>query len=351
MKKRVSAIINSFIIIFALTLTVAATLPTVDLGREIHVETYWYSEETIVKKAGITLTQAQFNAIKADLEEEWRMDTTGLTRANIADYLTLSTWGSYGLEEIQEFEEDMNELAEIPGFEELGILMDYFNEWAEPKKAAAGAGDINMVGFGFDLEVETPHDWGWIYDLHGGSFNLLLDIPLEMRGNYDYYACGVDSTYNYMNFELEIHFYTANEGKALTVIDGEYLVANIKDFGYWIVAAFPKAPTASTAPATPTAPAIPTAPATPTTPTTPTPPTTPTAPTLEAYALGDVNGDGKIDANDAIEILKFVAGLPNAITGNASAEAAADVDGDGVINVDDALCILRHVAGLSSLAA
>ena len=64
---------------------------------------------------------------------------------------------------------------------------------------------------------------------------------------------------------------------------------------------------------------------------------------------GDVNSNGKTDVEDALEILKYIAGLPNVITNNASRLVVADVNGDGKIDVQDALEILRHVAGLPSL--
>jgi len=66
------------------------------------------------------------------------------------------------------------------------------------------------------------------------------------------------------------------------------------------------------------------------------------------YRKGDVNGDGKIDTADALEILKNEAGLSNIISGNDRAFAAADVNGDGRIDTEDALLILRIAAGLET---
>jgi hypothetical protein len=63
------------------------------------------------------------------------------------------------------------------------------------------------------------------------------------------------------------------------------------------------------------------------------------------YALGDVNGDGKINARDARLLLRFLAGLTEA---GEVIEAAADFNGDGKVNARDARAILRHVAGLDS---
>lgn len=59
--------------------------------------------------------------------------------------------------------------------------------------------------------------------------------------------------------------------------------------------------------------------------------------------LGDVNGDGKINSDDAVDILKFFANLTDEINEN-----AADVNVDGKINSDDAVEILKFFAGLES---
>jgi len=71
-------------------------------------------------------------------------------------------------------------------------------------------------------------------------------------------------------------------------------------------------------------------------------------PSVEPYSKGDVRGDGNIDVSNAVEILKYIAGLPNVISGNVLALAAADTNGDGEIDVQDAIEILRYIAGLSN---
>jgi hypothetical protein len=56
--------------------------------------------------------------------------------------------------------------------------------------------------------------------------------------------------------------------------------------------------------------------------------------------LGDVNGDGKINARDAMLALRYVAGE------DVEADLdALDVDGNSKINARDAMLILRYVAG------
>lgn len=57
---------------------------------------------------------------------------------------------------------------------------------------------------------------------------------------------------------------------------------------------------------------------------------------------GDANGDGVITSNDALQIMRRVAGMSNEVKAN------ADADGNGVISSNDALQIMRYVAGMSN---
>ena len=59
--------------------------------------------------------------------------------------------------------------------------------------------------------------------------------------------------------------------------------------------------------------------------------------------LGDVNGDGRINARDARALLRFIAGLTEE---GEVVEAAADYNGDGRVNARDARALLRAIAGL-----
>ena len=65
--------------------------------------------------------------------------------------------------------------------------------------------------------------------------------------------------------------------------------------------------------------------------------------TITTLVIGDVDGDGFVNVNDALEILKIVVGL---IELDDNAKKAADVNGDNVINVNDALDVLKKVVGL-----
>ncbi len=56
------------------------------------------------------------------------------------------------------------------------------------------------------------------------------------------------------------------------------------------------------------------------------------------YTLGDVNNDGKIDAKDALEVLKFAVGKTELTE---TQQLAAEVTGDGKIDAKDALEILK----------
>ena len=59
------------------------------------------------------------------------------------------------------------------------------------------------------------------------------------------------------------------------------------------------------------------------------------------YTLGDVDNNGKIQAVDALAVLRHVAKIE---TLDDTASLAADVDCDGKIKAVDALAILRYVA-------
>jgi hypothetical protein len=58
---------------------------------------------------------------------------------------------------------------------------------------------------------------------------------------------------------------------------------------------------------------------------------------------GDVNGDGKIGSNDAIMVLRIVAGLQEPTEYQ---KQAGDMNGDGKLSSNDAILILRRAAGL-----
>ena len=57
--------------------------------------------------------------------------------------------------------------------------------------------------------------------------------------------------------------------------------------------------------------------------------------------LGDANGDGVVNANDALAVLRYTLNLAVVIDTD-----AADVNGDGLVNANDALMILRYALGL-----
>ncbi len=60
------------------------------------------------------------------------------------------------------------------------------------------------------------------------------------------------------------------------------------------------------------------------------------------YAVGDANGDGTINAFDAIELRKYCANF------NYSCTIGADVDGNGKINAKDLLVFKKCIAGMDS---
>lgn len=60
---------------------------------------------------------------------------------------------------------------------------------------------------------------------------------------------------------------------------------------------------------------------------------------------GDVTGEGDIDIGDAVQVLRYEAGLT---TFDSKQKVAADVTGEGDIDIGDAVRILRYEAGLVS---
>lgn len=66
-------------------------------------------------------------------------------------------------------------------------------------------------------------------------------------------------------------------------------------------------------------------------------------PSATGFEIGDVNGDGGVDALDAAKVLQHDAGL---ITLTANALARADVNGDGFVDAVDASKILQYDAGI-----
>lgn len=66
-------------------------------------------------------------------------------------------------------------------------------------------------------------------------------------------------------------------------------------------------------------------------------------PTQPAYKLGDVNGDGKIDAVDVMLVRQYIA---NYRSFDSKQKNAADVNGDGKINAVDVMKMRRVIAGI-----
>ena len=61
----------------------------------------------------------------------------------------------------------------------------------------------------------------------------------------------------------------------------------------------------------------------------------------KAFVAGDVNDDGVVDIADAVCIVNYIVGKPNAVF----IESAADVNKDGNIDITDAVGIVNIIAG------
>jgi hypothetical protein len=79
--------------------------------------------------------------------------------------------------------------------------------------------------------------------------------------------------------------------------------------------------------------------------TTATTPISTAAPPMQSRELGDVDGDGEITIADALEILKFLAGI-STLSGDSL--AAARITGGDEPTIADALEILKYLAGISN---
>lgn len=64
----------------------------------------------------------------------------------------------------------------------------------------------------------------------------------------------------------------------------------------------------------------------------------------KATLLGDVNGDGKVNVNDAIVMYRVFAGMGGSLSDEQL--AVADYNGDGNVNINDAIAIYKTVAGV-----
>ncbi|MCL1866232.1 MAG: hypothetical protein FWF82_02365, partial [Oscillospiraceae bacterium] len=69
----------------------------------------------------------------------------------------------------------------------------------------------------------------------------------------------------------------------------------------------------------------------------------------QLYLLGDVTGTGTVGIDDALEILRFLAKLPNVIDGNESAKDAACIVSEDVPGISDALEVLKKLAKLPNV--
>ncbi len=68
------------------------------------------------------------------------------------------------------------------------------------------------------------------------------------------------------------------------------------------------------------------------------------------YIIGDVNGNGSVDASDATHLLRHINGKTSAVDymGEGGIKNICDIDGNGSVTASDATQILRHINGKTS---
>ncbi|MCL2697257.1 MAG: hypothetical protein FWE74_04145 [Oscillospiraceae bacterium] len=305
MKKLLTFLIAA-VFVFSLAMPAGASLPNVDLGREIKIGDD--SAGNIIKKAGITLTRSQFELIEEELSD--RMNTIEIAQNTLARFIIMDVKFDDEVGDFIKYENEMRSTANRAPLQEYERFIADFNNWLQPRQAKIDEGIVKMFRFDIeDLFVENDDGRGFIENMHGGSLNLLIEIPAEMRGNYEYFVIG--ETYSY-NQERNI-FITANNGNALPVTNN-YITATLRGLGKFVLAAVPK----DTPPPNPLPPHPP--------PPEPEPEPQPEAP---------------LTTTDALNILRHVAGVSQLTN-----EQRARYNLSSSITTADALAILRQVAGM-----
>ena len=65
--------------------------------------------------------------------------------------------------------------------------------------------------------------------------------------------------------------------------------------------------------------------------------------TEDTRKIGDINGDGIINAIDSTRLAKYLAGI---LTLDNRERAAADINGDGIIDAKDSTRLAKYLAGI-----
>jgi hypothetical protein len=303
MMKKILTLSVATVFICALVLSVSASLPNVNLGSEIKVGTEEFQSDidNIIKKAGLTMTRAQFRAIYDALN----LVDTGLTFNNIAAHTTAIVILGEKVEDFAVYERYVRDIAgSSAAFEYERFLRDY-NAWrlAPEITAASRQGTFLMYWFEIrDLLVETEFSGGVFDNLQGATLSMLIEIPEKMRGDYDYYVIGE----SYSHIRGGYVFAAANEGNALAV-SNNFVTAVLNGLGSFALVAIPRAEAPEPEP-----------------PLAPEPLTEPTT-------------------ADAMNILRHIAGIQTLTN-----EQRISYGLSWTITTNDAMNILRKVAGLTS---
>ena len=296
-----------------------------EMGMDVAV--YWLNDST-----NFGMTVADADALKADgwtwediFEEivDWALNYIDGLPA-VADHLTTergvqdgTAW--YKLNTI------FNELFPMGFIKDCGdetFTFDVYNTFVETVFPALF--DCDFAAFADIIDEKTKSDNN---PLTKGLINAVIELVDNLLFSLFEHECGATATFT----------------KEATATHDGYKGTYCKDNGHYVKFDVIEA-TGTTEPVDPptTEPVDP-----PTTEPVDPPTTEPVDPPAPAVTLGDVNGDGKVNAIDARKVLRVGAQLDTLTT--AEEIAAADVNKDGKVNAIDARKILRVGAQLETL--
>jgi uncharacterized protein YkwD len=249
MKKKFLVFFTVFALILSLTIPAYAALPNVNLGEEIEIR-----GDSSVKKVGVTVSQAQFDAISASWNADYRI-LSSVARSSVVE-----VWEGLENQSLGEYEGLINHNVQTENrqpltYDNLRGVVQYqkdFLNWAAPRAAGVNASEIMLHTFSTysittffaktpmtlaDGTIFYPRENIRLYDLQGGTLSMLVEIPAHMRGNYDYYVFGQTTP----SRVSDMRFLTINNGHPVQVLNNNYVTFSASEFATFRLVAFPKA--------------------------------------------------------------------------------------------------------------